>query len=348
MQLEVISTKEKFVKLKESWLQVYCADKDSTVQRSWGWMKGWIECTDLDWFILGARNKESGEYLGFFVLSHKGNKKKCSLELGGGPWAARTGILCHPDYQKEILKLFARYIQNNLVLDVFNLREVCDGKLDEFLGEFSKLKYKVIRSADTSCPQIELAKDWESYTQNYLKKSRNSKLNKYLRRAENGLDYRVVYSNNGDLKKDFDALLKLWQNRFGEREIEELRQIKKLWEICYQENQLWYEIIYDGEIAVAGLAAFTDNIKGCISPFMMAYRYDKDYSRYSLGLVIVAHSLKYALDKGFKVYDFGRGNSEYKTWFGATNCNNKNYIIRRRNYIADIKSRLRRLVNVFK
>ncbi len=158
------------------------------------------------------------------------------------------------------------------------------------------------------------------------------------------MDYRVVYSNSGDFEKDIDALAELWQQRFGEREIEELRQIKKLWEICYQQKQLWYEIIYDGEIAVAGLAAFTDHINNCISPFMMAYKYDKDYSRYSLGLVIVAHSLKYAIDKGYKVYDFGRGDSEYKTWFGGTNCNNKNYIIRRRNYIAGIKSRLRRLV----
>ncbi len=171
MQIEVISTIEKFVTLKEDWLQVYREDSDSTVQRSWGWMKGWLECTDLDWFILAARNKHSDEYLGFFVLTRKGNKRKCSLELGGRPWAARTGILCHPDYKKEILKLFADYIQKEIVWDVFNLRDVWDGKLDSFLREFSVLKYKVIRDADSPCPRIELARDWESYTQNQLQRS---------------------------------------------------------------------------------------------------------------------------------------------------------------------------------
>lgn len=346
MQVDIITTIEGFNRLKENWDQIFQVDRDSTVQRSWGWMKGWIESTDLDWFILAARDENTSDYVGFVVLSSRMNRHCCSLELGGRPWAARTGFICHPDYQGKVLKSFAWYTRKKLNWDEFNLRDVHDEKIEEFLREFSTGKYKIIQKQDTPCPQLELTRDWETYTQNYLSKSKNKKLGYYLRRVEKELDYRIIQANGGDLDRDSDVLLEIWQRRFGQRDVKELRQIKKLWEICYQQKQFWYELIYDGEVVVAGLAAYMDDIKGRISPFIIVH--NEDYSKYSLGKVIVAHSLKYAIGLNYKVYDFGRGDSEYKSWFGATGSSNKNYLITKRNYAALLKSLPGKLLTVIR
>ena len=187
---------------------------------------------------------------------------------------------------------------------------------------------------------------WDKYTEKYLNKSKNKKLGYYLRRAEKELDSRVLPAGSGALENDFVALLDLWQRRFGQRTDDDLGQIKKLWETCYKEDAFWYELIFDGDAPVAGLAAFMDKSKGRISPFIIVH--NEQYAKYSLGKVIVAHSLKYVIDRGFKVYDFGRGESEYKSWFGATAVSNENYIITRKTPGSIIRKPFKRLISLLK
>lgn len=347
MQIDLINTLPEFNKLKDNWFEVYCADKEATVQRSWVWMKGWIESTNFDWFVLAAREENSSHYAGFIMLAYSQTGKGIkTLSLGGRPWAARTGILCIPDYKEQVIALFADYIQRALPWDALNLRDVCDGKITGFINKFSRLKYNIKKLEDTPCPQLNLTESWDKYTEKYLNKSKNKKLAYYLRRAEKELDYRVLRAGSGDLENDSVTLLDLWTRRFGQRSDDDLSQIKKLWETCYKEDSFWYELIFDGDAPVAGLAAFIDKTKGRISPFIIVH--NEQYAKYSLGKVIVAHSLKYVIDSGFKVYDFGRGESEYKSWFGATDMSNESYIITKKKPGSIIWKPFKRLISIFK
>jgi len=346
VQIDIINTVVKFKKLKKNWVEVYSVDKDSTVQRSWSWMKGWIECTQLDWFLLAAKKTGNAHYVGFMMLaydkSRQGSKK---IYIGGHPWAARTGVICLPEYENKTLKIFANYLKSELAWNVLDLSDTYDAKIIKLLNYFPKFKFHIKQKKNTSCPELELVNDWDSYVREYLSTSKAKKLRYYLRRVEKELDYRIVRISDGNFENDITILLELWQSRFGKRTEEDLHQIKTLFKVCSVENAFWYELIFDGDVAVAGLAAFTDEIKGCFSPFIIVH--NEKYSKYSLGKVIVANSLQYVFDKKYMVYDFGRGDSEYKSWFGAISRENNNYVINRMTTGAIVKAPIKKIASLF-
>ena len=72
------------------------------------------------------------------------------------------------------------------------------------------------------------------------------------------------------------------------------------------------------------MGAFVNSNKN-FSFFMTGY--DVQYAKLSPGSVMIARSNRYANRNGFSLYDFGRGNSDYKFAFGAKERFNTNVII---------------------
>jgi CelD/BcsL family acetyltransferase involved in cellulose biosynthesis len=73
-------------------------------------------------------------------------------------------------------------------------------------------------------------------------------------------------------------------------------------------------MLRDGAV-VAGLAIFVDEVKKSYL-FYLAGR-DRSISSPPPGLLLHAHSIRHAVSRGFRTYDFLRGNEPYKFSFGA-------------------------------
>ncbi|MCF6147973.1 MAG: hypothetical protein E3K37_04860 [Candidatus Kuenenia sp.] len=67
MHIELIDNIKQFDKLKDEWDAVYLADPNATVFVSWAWLRGWIEITSDDWFVLAIRPDKSMSYVAFLA-----------------------------------------------------------------------------------------------------------------------------------------------------------------------------------------------------------------------------------------------------------------------------------------
>jgi CelD/BcsL family acetyltransferase involved in cellulose biosynthesis len=111
---------------------------------------------------------------------------------------------------------------------------------------------------------------------------------------------------------------------------------------CFESGFLWLAIMWAGAVPIAGLGAFVDRHGKTFSYWIGGY--NDDFSKLSPGTVMVGHSVRHAIEEGFQVYDFLRGDESYKFSFGAVERANANCMITRRS----LRLALRELIGLLR
>ena len=341
MQIDIIDDFEQFDRLKEDWDAVCSADPLATSFVSWAWQRGWCEVTPYKWVVLAVRLKRMSSYVAFITFGRSFARKfrfittDRRLYIGGHPLSCHTGFVCLPEYTEQVMSSVAVFIQSQIKWDRFFIREIFDPRLDIFLKYFSHKKYHIDRINSTPCPYIPLPLSWERYLQDFLNNKTIRKIKKIFRRIENLKDFRITQIQAGNYDKHIDILLRLHKLRWPQLPEQKLNSFRIIFQHCFENHCLWLPIMWDGTTPIAALAVFIDQKNKIFSSYSLGW--DNKFVKLSPGKVIIAYSIKYAIENGFQIYDFLRGNEEYKyNYFGAINRFNTNVIITRKKPIITV------------
>lgn len=346
MEITIINELKQFEELKTAWDAVYSSDDRAQIFLSWAWLRGWFEVTPNPWFVLGVRLDNSSPYVGFFPLSI-GRVQKYGLNLlrelrmGGDSSADYTGFICLPEYEKKVISAFAGYVQQQLEWDVFLMKNVLDPRLDVFLKCFSQEKFKVQEVNNTCCPYIPLPNTWEQYLRDFLDSKERINLRRRLKKIESSNEFRFIQAQEDNLESQIEALLTLWQLRWGTKSERDLNIKRSIFRRCFENNCLWLNVLWKETTPIAGIAIFIEQQNKTFYFYITGY--DAKFSNLAPGRVTIAYSIRDAIENGFQIYDFLRGDEDYKfSRFGAKKRFNTSVTIARTSLRGTLINLIRR------
>lgn len=201
-------------------------------------------------------------------------------------------------------------------LDFFNVP--ADSPSREILSRLAKDRAFVFSEELAEvCPVIDLGEDFESYLAGLDKKQRHE-IRRKMRRANGAEAELVIVDEADDLSHHIDVFLDLLQKSTPEKEqwLTDGRRalFHDVARSSLAKGSLLLMFMKVGEEVIAGLFNF------CYSGRIWVYNSGLDMSRHSrlsLGVVLTAEAIKYGVEKGYKTFDFLRGDEEYKYRFGA-------------------------------
>jgi CelD/BcsL family acetyltransferase involved in cellulose biosynthesis len=342
MQVSYIDDVHEFDKLKSGWDSVYASDPHTTIFVSWAWLRGRFETIPGDygdWFVLAARPDSTSPYVAFLALTIDGGRRR--LQMAGSPLADHTGFVCLPDYEEGAIEAFADFMQQRLEWDRFRMRDVLDPRLELFLKCFSRRSFNVQKRDGVCCPYIRLPDTWEQYLQDFLSSKTRRNLRRYMKKVEGLDEFRVTRVQAGNLERQIETLLTLWQSRWGPEPEHSLNRFRAIMHRCFKDNCLWLTTLWEGTMPIAAAAVFADRQKSTLSGFLSGW--NDEFATLSPGRVIVGYSIRYAIENRFQVYDLLRGAERYKFSFGAIERFNTDVTITRKSLRSTMKKLIRRL-----
>ena len=333
MQIDVIDDLESLGRSRENWEAVYRADPEAHFFLSWTWMSRWFQEMKSQWFVLAAKEHAGAtSYVAFFPLRLRTKiSKKARLyneiAMGGNRVADYTGLLCMPGFDARAIPAFAQTTRKmhwtHMHLEGFRSSQ---DRLQLFLKAFPSQAFTVseLRAVNPDgvdnqiCPIVELPRDWDTYLER-LSTNTRQKLRRLLRKIESSSEFRISHATPDTIERDIDTLLRFWVARWGEKKGDHAGSIQKhvsnLLRHCLEAGTLFMPMLWQGDRPLGVLGSIVDREKRCLL-FWLAGR-DETVGNPSPGLVLHAHSIRYAIESGLTTYDFLRGNEAYKYSFGA-------------------------------
>lgn len=168
------------------------------------------------------------------------------------------------------------------------------------------------------CPAIQLPGDWESFL-NQLDKKNRHELRRKLRRgeAEGEISWYTVNETH-NLEEQLDLFLKLMASSAphkaeflrDEKNVAFFRRVMPVMFACG-----WLQLNF---LTIDGVPAAT-YLNFDYNRRVMVYNsgLDQTFLNASPGIVLLAHNIRHAIENGYTVFDFLRGNEEYKYRIGG-------------------------------
>lgn len=339
MQIEVINNIKQLDELETNWDNIYAADPHTQIFLSWSWLRGWLEVIAHDWFILAIKDKSDSPYIAFFPLAIRSLQWRNVniyrvLQTCAHPVADYTGFICSPEYEEDAIKNFAFYIHHNLQWDVFHIKDIQDPRLEVFVKHFSQSDFQITSNPGATCPYISLPDEWEQYLQKYISRKPRKNLRSSLKKIEQNSDFNLSNIQADNLDNQIEVLLDLWQIKWGQKPESILNTYRTLFRHCAKSSSLWIDILWDKTIPVAATGVYVDSEKKVVYGQMTGF--NPEYSKLSPGRVMMAYSIKKAIENQFKIYDLLRGDLDYKiSLLGAEKRWNTDFKIVRKNLRAN-------------
>jgi Tfp pilus assembly protein PilF len=154
---------------------------------------------------------------------------------------------------------------------------------------------------------------------NSLSANTRQKIRRFLRQVESNDEFRITHANADTVERDLKILLKFWGTKWGPRKGERTNTIMRSnYEMLKRNSDvgaLFLPVFWKGDTPLGALASLVDHQKRSFL-FYIAGR-DETFNAPPPGLILHAHSIRYAIQNGFRTYDFLRGNEPYKYSFGT-------------------------------
>lgn len=343
MRVDIVDTHQALLDLKENWDAVYTSDPEGQFFLSWTWISNWLDGDRSQWFILAAAPDGSSEYVAFFPLRLRTKMRRRGgfyneLTLAGRGLSDYSGIIAHPDHEGEAVAAFGRYLRRanwaTLTLEYYRSSPVRLERLLRFLPtkQFRRKKVPSINKDNIDnliCPYINLPDTWDDYLAT-LGSNTRQKMRRFLRKVDDGEEYRVTVTNEETFERDIEILLNLWATKWSARKGNRipglLRANRGMFRSCFETGTLFLPVMWQGDTPLGALAILADQQKKAFL-FFMAGRNETVRTPVPSGVALHAYSLRHAIENGIKTYDFLRGNEEYKYMFGVEEVRIHNLVI---------------------
>jgi CelD/BcsL family acetyltransferase involved in cellulose biosynthesis len=312
MVVDTFSCLEEIERLEPRWRELYAADSRANFFLCWEYMHACLATEKTPWVVLGVR-EGNGPYLAFLALNCGrfpaiGPTVNRELCLAGIPRSDYTGMLAVPGGEARVVPLLARHI-DALPWDNFTLNDYSDERIAMLVGEFSPSRYTTTLSAPTPSPYVELPATWDEYIASRSFATKRT-LRAKVRKIEALPGYRFRFAPPEEAAEAIDVLLRINSARW-KKNLEKRRRIfGDLFRRCYDSGRFVVATIHDGETLLAAQGSFLEPSSKTLLGYMMGY--NPEFSRLSPGAVLVALSIRHAIENGFRHYDFARGGEDFK------------------------------------
>ncbi len=335
-----------FTTLKPHWDKLYDLDSTTTCFVSWAFIKGWIDGCDAsdDWCVLAAKSSNGkDEYAGFLPLGMDANSTIC---IGGNDLSDHTGFVIAPEYETDVLRAFAGHICEQMVWETFRITDVFDQRVSRFLDYFPPRSICIENLPPTPCPCVTLLPTWDAFLSEKLGKRTRYDVRLLFKKADKIDSFRKVYTSKENYSQQVNAIMMLWQKRWGALTATGLQRYTSIFNACFEADMFSLLVCWDGDVAVGAVAGFKDNNKKQFFAYLNCYNMEYKKLR-SPGQAVQAYDLHHAIQEGYEIYDMTRGAEQYKYLFSAKDRYNANIIIYKRTMWRVIKLLLKKIRDKF-
>jgi CelD/BcsL family acetyltransferase involved in cellulose biosynthesis len=291
---------------------------------SWEWMSTWFEHFGEGRTAFLIKAYRNDKVIGLLPMIWSNDaflgitKKKLSLMGDSAGGADHLELICDPADYDEAFTAILRFLHERGDCDLIRFDSLSsESRSIDLLRKMGSSSgnglSRFSMAMDGVCPQIDLSSGWETVLKNG-KRAANFKrrLKKLEKRAD--FEFRTVIAES-EAGTAFERFLKLHQKRWEQSGGSELTGHPRLVE--FQRDLVV-------RMAKAGLARFDElwldgecrsSVYGLDDGRTFYYYnsgYDLDYADLSVGLVLIGLSIKSAVERGNKLYDFLRGDETYK------------------------------------
>ena len=323
MQITAYSDPDAFEDLRHEWNDLLSRAPIDCVFFTWEWHKTWWEAYQPgELLILVCR--QDGKLLGIAPLF--------VTESPAGRTAQIIGCVDVTDYLDfivdsehlgEVFAAFADCLAS--IRAAVNILDLCniphDSPTHAILPDLLRERgFDAIVEQQEVCPVIELPDAWTDYLLMLDKKQRHE-LRRKLRRIQ-GIDDDIDwYIVNGchDLNAEAEQFIGLMaasdpdKQEFLQND-SNLRFFRRIVPLAQERGWLQMNFLTAGEERIAGYFNFVYGNR------VMVYNSGLNHQRYgelSPGIVLLAYNIQFAIENGYRHYDFLRGDENYKYRMGG-------------------------------
>lgn len=347
MQVDLLDTPAQLQALAPRWLALYRADPHAHFFLSFPWLASHLKNRPAGWAILAARPAASVEYCALlplrFTVRHSNTHRAYLTEIhpaGSLGWADYTGLLCHPDHDGAAIPALAAALRN-LSFSAINLKHLLlpDDRLQLFLAAFNNNTFTIKKRPPVTdpdridnerCPYIQLPADFDTYLKDSVSTNTRQKLRRLLRQLDSSDTLRITIATVDTYDRDIEALISMWKITWGDRKGADLDRLAAKYRSILRKaaaaGHLYMPVLWNGTQPVGVLGNLIDTEKKSILYFIAGR--DESFTNPSPGLLMHAHSIRWAIEQGFHTYDFLRGSEPFKYSFGCVDKRIHNYTIR--------------------
>lgn len=324
MKLTIDRNVSGFDALRSEWNDLLQTSQTNTIFLSWEWQTTWWRHWGGDeLYLLSWRDEETGRLLGlaplFVDLTDAGQRRL--LLVGGTEVSDYLDVIADPAHAAPIYLSLAEWLGSTdaPAWDLVEFVNVpaASPTLTELCAHLAARWPTAARKEDV-CPVIQLPADWESYL-NLLDKHQRHEVRRKLRKIEQAPNVRWWFSgSSGDLGRDVEDFITLHQLSSADKDDFMTEPMKAFF------RDLAQAMAAKGWLALALLEV---NERPAAALFSLRWQdqwllynsgYDPlNFKDLSTGVVLQARCIEYAIQAGFRVFDFLQGNEVYKYRLGG-------------------------------
>jgi len=319
-----INSEAELFALKDEWNPLLRASRSDTLFLTWEWISTW-------WQIYGGRSllyvlvarSSDGRLIGLAPLQRV-------RRWQFGVWPVRVlqfigdGGDVTPEYldfviergaERPVGRAFIDYICADPTIQVIDLRPFSSHSPNFSLTELALCAHpgRLRSSQDSICTTLDLPDSLEEFlagrSRNYRKK-----IGEYERRCERDLRIRLRVSTTAEeLERDMTALISLHQKRWRRqsRAFQSVEYVEFHWRMSRLALDRGWMRLFSLETHSTPVALLYCFAYGGRYYFYQAGR-DPSFSKHRVGLVLMHKVIQEAIKEGASVFDFLRGNEDYK------------------------------------
>ena len=335
LRVETVESLARLTALELAWTELYKRDPEAQFFLSWPFIERVARAARGEFRILVAWSGD-GRAVGILPLrlmtrwsADKGVLRNELHMLGWRFWSDFTGILCDPDLEAEAIDAltgqmrrmdWGRLLINYMRTGPARLERFCRAfPEDLFEHEHQEQKINKGQVDNLKAPYVDLADSFEAYLSDRLSANRRQKLRRLLRQLENDEALRVTRCVPETASRDVSILTGLWRTMYatvkGSLTEELAESYGEIVEAGLSIGAVYLPVLWHGDNPIAAHACFVDPVRRELH-FFVAGR-NPMVTDPPAGLLLHAHTIRWAIANGIERYEFLQGDEAYKYAFGA-------------------------------
>ena len=320
------SAAEKFEQLGEQWNSLLRYSASDTVFMTREWQQVWWEHfapeEDGSLFLIAVRDTDE-ELVGLWPLyDEEPGRTPRRLQVIGSPRGSDyLDFIARRGQEREIYETILDSLSRRDDWESIEVMNVRTGSPTlEVLAPIAREQgFAVEIEPVTVCPGIALPESWEDYLSQLSRKQRHE-IRRKLRRAEQGRDKVEWYVSDDPqtLAQDVEAYLELFQKSSYVKEeyLDEQRQrfFRAMAPVMLKAGWLYLACLTINDEKVASMFCF--DYDEAISVYNSGFDPQK-YRQLSSGIILLCYCIQDAIERGYPLFDFLRGDEAYKYRFAA-------------------------------
>jgi CelD/BcsL family acetyltransferase involved in cellulose biosynthesis len=326
VKLEIVDRLDRAQELVRDWNGLLARSSASTVFSSPEWQLGFLEAfaDALEPALVVVRDGTSALAILPMARSRRGWTLS-TTELAGERLVAgdHLDLVAADEDQRRVWPWLEGWLDDELRSRArVRLFSIDDGATAAALRRAARARGWSLREAYREvAPRLALPASYERYEQG-LSANRRQQIRRKWRRLQRAHPSATICENDDrrDLGQVMDDLARLhrqvWNERGRSGVLDEPRMRRFLWQFCKRAHARgWLRLrqLYVDDRLVAGIVLFH---AGKTASFYQS-GWDTSFRPFSVGELMMTHSIRSAIDEGMTTFDFLRGHESYKFGYGA-------------------------------